>query len=139
MPDKRKPGKQGPKSPDSSRVEQPVPRVKNSSAKNRAKRTTVEETRAALLDQVEALRAATQDTIEQVSLRLTAQLAEASRRLTGNGGLDASPRPVSLKKSQTMLALMRKLRLKPKKGRLKDLARIERAADVLLDLTEPES
>ena len=139
MPDKRKPGKQGPKSPDSSRVEQPVPRVKKAPAKSRAKKPNVEETRAALLDQFEALRAATQDTLEQVSLRLTAQLAEASRRLAGNGGLDAPRRPVSLRNGQTMLTVLRKLRLKPKKGRLKDLARIERAADVLLDLTEPES
>jgi hypothetical protein len=74
-----------------------------------------------------------------VSLRLTAQLTEASRRLAGNGGLDAPRRAVSLKNSQTMLNVLRKLRLKPKKGRLKDLARIEHAVDALLDLTEPES
>jgi hypothetical protein len=73
-----------------------------------------------------------------VSLRLSAQLAEASRRLTGNGSLEAPPRRVSTKKSRAMLDIMRKLRLKPKKGRLKDLARIEHAVDELLALTEPE-
>jgi hypothetical protein len=139
MPDKRKPKKQGPKSRRSSPVDQPAPRVKKAPAKRRAEKPNVEETRAALLDQFEALRATTQDTIEQVSLRLTAQLTEASRRLAGNGGLDAPRRAVSLKNSQTMLNVLRKLRLKPKKGRLKDLARIEHAVDALLDLTEPES
>jgi hypothetical protein len=77
--------------------------------------------------------------IEQVNLRLTAQLAEASRRLVGNGGLDAPPCAVSSKTGARMLGVLRKLRLKPKKGRLKDLARIERAVGELLELTEPKS
>lgn len=85
------------------------------------------------------MRTATQEVVEQVNLRLTAQLAEASRRLAGNGGPDAPPRAISAKVTGTMLATMRKLRLKPKKGRLKDLARIERTIDKLLDLTAPKS
>ncbi|MBN1607743.1 MAG: hypothetical protein JW940_13990 [Polyangiaceae bacterium] len=118
-------------------MEQPAKPVTKAPAKGRAKKLSAEEARAQLLDQFEALKTATQEVVEQVSLRLTAQLTEASRRLTLNGGLDAPPRPVSLKTSRTMLAVLRKLRLKPKKGRLKDLARIERAVDELLALTEP--
>ncbi|MBN1610309.1 MAG: hypothetical protein JW940_27015 [Polyangiaceae bacterium] len=84
------------------------------------------------------MRTATQEVMEQVSLRLTAQLAEASRRLTRDApGEERSP-AMAAKRVGAMLATLRKLRLKPKKARLKDLERIEQTVDKLLELTAPE-
>jgi hypothetical protein len=124
---------------EASQTDPPSCDSEKSRAKLRGKKLTVEESSAKLLDEFEAVRTATQEVVEQVSLRLTAQLAEASRRLAGNGGSDAPPRATSAKVTGTMLVTMRKLRLKPKRGRLKDLGRIERTLDKLLELTAPKS
>lgn len=73
-----------------------------------------------------------------MSLRLTAELAELIRRATAEALPEARPRKIPGRTAAAMVDIARDLRLKPKKGRLKDLARIERALNQLLELTAPK-
>ena len=122
-----------------SRADPPPREASESRAKRRPRRPSAEETLVRLLEQLQITKAAAQDVVEQLSLRLTSQLAEVSRRLELGARSDGPPPAIPAKRASAMLAVLRKLRLKPRKGRVKDLERIEQAVEKLLALTASKS
>ena len=105
----------------------------------RRKGGQAKENRARLSAELEGLRGATHDVVEQVSLRLSAELAEVARRVNAETLPGARALKIPGKTAARMLTAVQRLRLKPSKGRLRDLARIERTLDLLLELTAPKS
>jgi hypothetical protein len=86
--------------------------------------------------EVHALRAALEESLQSFGLRLQGELAAVSRCLDeGVRGEVGSSLPSS-KALGVMLGELRGLKLKPRKGRVKDLARIERAVAALAAPTD---
>jgi len=118
----------------------PAPKVRTTQAREkRRKGGQAKENRTRLHNELEALRVSTNEVLEQVSLRLNAELAEVTRRVDAEAAPGAEARKIPGKTAALMLTVVRELRLKPKKGRLKDLTRIEYALEQMLQLTAPNT
>ncbi len=83
-----------------------------------------------------ALRASVEQTVENVKLKLAAQIAELVRVLETEPGAN-TVRP-SAKVAKVMTRRISETRLKPKKGRVKDLARVHELLDDLRELLPPQ-
>jgi hypothetical protein len=111
-------------------VATPVEKV--AKAKLSADMLVIEELRREL----ESLRSALKQVVEQYSLRVGGQLAELVAALPHNAGDRAR---MSAKAMREMLGKLRSTKLKPAKGRTKDLTRIARLVDWLVDKLPEES
>jgi len=90
-----------------------------------------------LRGEVESLRSALKQSLEQYSLRVGRHLAELAGALAAPAkGAKAG---VPAKALRQMLVRMRASKLKPAKGRVKDLARIEKLVESLMALLPEES
>jgi hypothetical protein len=86
----------------------------------------------ALASELRELRATLDETVRQFHVRAASRLADVERAVAGSGPAGARttrPRP---KARAAMLAEVRALKVKPRKGRLKDLARIAELIEELL-------
>ena len=91
-----------------------------------------EEAARLLADEVEALRATCREAVQAYELRVGAQLAAAVDVLrAAAGGKTKFPSQARLAES---LSAVRAVKLKPKKGRVKDLARLQQLAEELSGL-----
>src|SRR5687767_1170738 len=70
---------------------------------------------------------------ERYRLRVSGQLAELLRIIEGDQDLDQQPRHLTLKAARAVLARIEQQDFKPKRGRAKDLARLE---ELVAELTE---
>lgn len=96
-----------------------------------------EEAARLLADEVEALRTTCREAVQAYELRVSAQLAATVDLLRGAAGGNANlPGQVRLAEA---LAAVRAVKLKPKRGRLKDLARLQQLAEELSELLGEES
>ena len=91
-----------------------------------------DELRQSLVIELHTLRLQAQDAVEQYTLRVNAQLAEVLRLAEGEGAAGEKPRRLPAKLAAAMLAQLRDLKLKPKKGRAKDLVRIQELVEELV-------
>ena len=91
-----------------------------------------DELRQSLVIELHTLRLQAQDAVEQYTLRVNAQLAEVLRLAEGEGTAGEKPRRLPAKLAAAMLAQLRDVRLKPKKGRAKDLVRIQELVEELV-------
>ncbi len=98
----------------------------------RKRPTRRQEATRRLRDELAALRVITRRVSENVLLELDGGLAELEQRLAGD---DGRPRVRDL---QAALAAIGELRVKPKKGRAKDLCRIRDLLRTLEELLEEE-
>jgi hypothetical protein len=90
-----------------------------------------------LLVQLDALRAALAEMLERYELRVAGRLNELDQQVRGDDSLDLPPRPLTVKSAEAVLAAIDGVKLKPKKGRAKDLARIEALIDRLGEIAPP--
>jgi hypothetical protein len=90
-----------------------------------------DELRQSLVIELHTLRLQAQDAVEQYTLRVNAQLAEVLRLAEGEGTAGEKPRRLPAKLAAAMLARLRDVKLKPKKGRAKDLVRIQELVEEL--------
>ena len=88
-----------------------------------------------LMAEIEELRPLLQELVQQYELRITAQLAEILRALNGEDG--RLPRFPAAKASSAMLRALRATDLKPRKGRAKDLVRLQELVAELTELLPP--
>jgi hypothetical protein len=91
-----------------------------------------DELRQSLVIELHTLRLQAQDAVEQYTLRVNAQLAEVLRIAEGEGAAGEKPRRLPAKLAAAMLARLRDVKLKPKKGRGKDLVRIQELVEELV-------
>lgn len=75
---------------------------------------------------------------EEYRVRVAATLAELLQAIEGDAALGQKPRPLTLKAARAVLDGIRAARLKPKKGRAKDFARMEELVATLTELLPPE-
>ena len=88
-----------------------------------------------LMAEIEELRPLLQELVQQYELRITAQLAEILRILNGEDG--RLPRFPAAKTSSAMLRALRTTDLKPRKGRAKDLVRLQELVAELTEMLPP--
>jgi hypothetical protein len=88
-----------------------------------------------LMAEIEGLQPVLQELVQQYELRMTAQLAEILRTLNGEAG--RLPRFPAARTSAAMLRALRTTDLKPRKGRAKDLVRLQELVAELTEMLPP--
>ena len=78
-----------------------------------------------LVREIKYLRSVAKDVIDRYSLKINASLAEIVRILESSDSKRLAVRKPNDNTMREMLSCVRSLKVKPKKGRAKDLARIE--------------
>ena len=87
-----------------------------------------------LVREVKYLRSIAKDVVDRYSLRINARLADIARIVDSPDTKKPGVRKPNDKVICEMLSCIRSLKVKPKKGRVKDLARIEDITKKLNDL-----
>ena len=85
-----------------------------------------------LLQELQGLQASWKDILERYTLNIRSRFAEVATAVAGPATEGETHVPLSKKRLDFMLLEVRTVKLKPDKGRGKDLARIEKALDDLL-------
>jgi len=88
----------------------------------------------ALVFELRTLRASLAQTLESIELRLGGRITELLHGIEGDPGLDQKPKPLTVKAAQAALAEVDAIRIKPKRGRIKDIRRIDRTIQALREL-----
>ncbi|MGH7503664.1 MAG: hypothetical protein ACREL7_18205 [Longimicrobiales bacterium] len=88
----------------------------------------------ALVFELRTLRASLGRTLESIELRMGGRITELLHTIEGDPGLDQKPGLLTVKAAQTALAEIEDLRIKPKRGRLKDIRRIEQTLEAIRGL-----
>jgi hypothetical protein len=101
-------------------------------AKRRRASTRRAELNAALVGTAHDLRAALREMMERYELRVGGHLAELIQRVEGDAAGGLAPRPLPARQAEAMLEKLRAARLKPRKGRAKDFARLEALVEAVL-------
>lgn len=86
-----------------------------------------------LVFELRTLRASLAHTLEAIELRLGGRITELLHAIEGDPGLDQKPRPLTVKAAQAALEEINDLRIKPKRGRIKDVRRIDATIRALRD------
>ena len=86
------------------------------------------EAKKELVQHLRTLRSDFQDIIKKYSLAVQAQIEEMVR-MVENENTDESQRVLKLKDIEKIVDAIRKLKIKPQKGRLKDVKRIQALLD----------
>ncbi len=89
-----------------------------------------------LMTEIGELQPLLQELVQQYELRITAQLAEILRTLNGDEA-GRLPRFPAAKTSAAMLRALRATDLKPRKGRAKDLVRLQELVAELTEMLPP--
>jgi len=93
---------------------------------------------AELLVEVKALRTALDESVEQFRIKLGGQIAQLEAVLDGTAVAGARPTKPDAKTAAAMLKQVRALKIKPKKGRTKDLTRLSDLIDDLAGMLPPQ-
>ena len=101
-------------------------------AKRRRASTRRTELNAELVATAHDLRNALREMMERYELRVGGQLADLIQRVEGDRAGGLAPRPLPARQAEAMLERMRAARLKPRKGRAKDFARLEALVEAAL-------
>lgn len=119
--------------PASVRTRPPVPDLARVTSRRRI------ETAQALVLEIQALRTAFQESLQQYELRMQGQFAEVLTHLQGGAALDERPHVPSTKTAAAMLHAIRTAELKPRKGRAKDLVRLQELVAHLTEMLPPRN
>jgi hypothetical protein len=128
--DKGRSRKSRPKS--NGKSEESTPKARKPRGKRR------EDLNQALVFELRTLRASLAHVLESMELRLGGRITELLHGIEGDPGLDQKPRPLTVKAAQAAMAEIDALRIKPKRGRIKDIRRIDRTIRALREL-QPKS
>ena len=113
------------KPPASRPAQQPNPAAKSTQVSRRDDKTAIKQKAAAeLASEIKKLRTTLKEIVKQVSLRIDDRIADTLRILEKK---QAPGEPIALPGAKTSLQLAKKLRrvkVKPDKGKLKDIAHI---------------
>jgi len=85
-----------------------------------------QEAKDLLLEKLKWLRSSLKEVLEKFELKRSSQIAEMIRTLEGKDIIAETPRPPRTKDIKRMIAKIESLKIKPQKGRAKDLRRIQR-------------
>jgi hypothetical protein len=102
------------------------------------KGTAVEDPWPAAAEELRNLRSSVEQTTEQVGLRLGAQISQLLAVLDNEPDGGVKPHRPSAKVAQKMAEQIRGVKLKPRKGRIKDLVRVQELLEKLGDLLPPQ-
>jgi len=92
-----------------------------------------------LLGEVRTLQADMRELLERYEMRVGGALNELVVQLEGDASLDQPPRPITIRTAQAMLDVIRETKIRPRKARSKDLARLGELAEKLAEMTAEES
>ncbi|GEM_PF-2143730 len=84
--------------------------------------------------ELEGVRSLLREALEQYDMRLNSRLASLQSVMRGEANVDEGRLLPSAKRMTSMLEDIRKLKVKPKKGRAKDLLRLEELVDSLQEV-----
>lgn len=88
---------------------------------------------AALIQELNSLRSVLKEIAQQLTLKQDAQLMQLIQALEGNRSPASEDSLPATKRLAALLKKVQDLKLKPKKGRLKDLVHLSRLLDALAD------
>ena len=125
------PGEEAPRAAPSVRL---APSADTLRARSRRRIQLAQE----LVLEIQTLRRSLHDSLEQYELRMSAQIAEVLRGLQG-ADEDAPPRAPAVKTSTAMLRAIRGTEVKPRKGRAKDLVRLQELVAQLTEMLPPRN
>ena len=95
--------------------------------------------REEILAELHALRATLDEVVAQFRVRAGGQLAEVERGVKGSGPSGTKVARPTVRVTEEMLRRVRSLRVKPRKGRVKDIVRLAELIDELVGLLPPGS
>jgi hypothetical protein len=98
----------------------PAPKAKARTGEKRARLNQ------ALTLELRALRASITQCLDAYDLRVGGRIAEMLQVIEGDEALAVGPRPFAVKTAQTLLDQLARLEIDPRKGRPRDLRRIQR-------------
>jgi hypothetical protein len=87
----------------------------------------------ALVSELRALRTTLDEAVQQFHVRMAAHIADVERSVSGSGPAGARRRRPPVQARAAMLAGVHALKVKPRKGRIKDLVRLAALIEELLD------
>ena len=127
------------KPPASRPAQQPNPAAKSTQVSRRDDKTAIKQKAAAeLASEIKKLRTTLKEIVKQVSLRIDSRIADTLRILEKK---QAPGEPCNLPGAKTTTRMAKKLRalkIKPCKGKLKDIAHIERMVEKIAEKTAPK-
>lgn len=88
--------------------------------------TKLRDERLELIEALSALQKSHKEIVDKYTIQTKARLRELLDDLQGNSTVDSRPRKISRSKAKEMLEEIKDVRVKPEKGRGKDLYRIEK-------------
>jgi len=123
--------KQGPTQQKNSRtIQQPVPAAKGAEVCGAKKKTVAKQKAAAeLAAELKKIRVALKETIKQISMHIDKGIANSLRALEKKQQPGEPCNLPGVKTSAQMAKKLRALKIKPGKGKLKDIAHIERMVE----------
>jgi hypothetical protein len=84
------------------------------------------------------LRSSLSEMLERYEVRTGGVLNELIAGIQGDASLDQKPRPLTVKTAEAMLRAINDTKIKPRKGRAKDFARLERLIESVAAMVPPE-
>jgi len=124
------------KQADSRPQTQPVPAAQGTTvSKGNDKTTAKQKSAAALAAELKLVRAAARATMKQITLRIDSGIADSLRVLEKKHKPGEACNLPGAKSTAQMAKKLRALKIKPVKGKLKDIARIERMVEKIAEKT----
>jgi hypothetical protein len=111
--------------------------VREASKPTRGKRRA--ELNARVVAELDTLRDTIDQLLERYRIRVVGRISELQQSIQGDDVLGQKPRPLTVKEAEAVLGLLNETGLKPKKGRGKDLERVQRLTRKLRVIRRAES
>ena len=102
---------------------------------SRAKRPGRKALNDQLLTDLRGLQDDLRTMVERYEVRVGGVLNDVIRRIEGDASIEQKARPATIRAARAMLAELEAAKIKPRKARAKDLARLEKLARSLRDLS----
>jgi hypothetical protein len=106
-------------------------KVKGKPKRRKANKAERKEAGEALIMELGTLRAVLEESVAQFQLKQCARIAEIVRLLEGDPATGEKPLDLKGRRREAILAVLRQSKLKPHKGRLKDLVAVHDLVDML--------
>jgi hypothetical protein len=135
QPKPKKSSRRAAKPAGAGKATRPAPAGRRKSSR---KSTAVEEPWPAAAQELRNLRSGLDQTLEQVGLRLGAQITQLLSVVDNEPEGGVKPPRLSAKVVEDMVRRVRAAKLKPRKGRIKDLARVQELLEKLAAILPPQ-
>ncbi|MEW6516552.1 MAG: hypothetical protein AB1439_06595 [candidate division FCPU426 bacterium] len=124
---------EGEESKENGGAEKKGGQFRKKAAKKQLRQERREQAKASLIQELNNLRAELKEITQQLTLKQDAHLMHLIQMLGGSRGQAPESTLPATKRLAAMLKKIQELKLKPKKGRLKDLVHLTRLLDALSD------